>query len=95
MTAFGTKTSSRSVWRTDGTFFTRLFPYAVPTPGAKVLELGQGVGWIMEAMLDAYPIAEIVGLDISPNMVERAAERLPDPRATFRRVRRTTRPDRR
>ena len=29
-------------------------------------ELGQGVGWIMESMLERYPIGEIVGLDVSP-----------------------------
>ena len=65
------------------TFFRLLFPYAAPTSGSKVLELGQGVGWIMEAMLDAYPIAEIVGLDISPNMLKCAAERWSEPRALY------------
>jgi ubiquinone/menaquinone biosynthesis C-methylase UbiE len=73
---------SRAEDRRDA-FFVRLFPYAAPAEGAKVLELGQGVGWIMEATLDAYPIREIVGLDVSQNMVERAAERWQDSRASY------------
>ena len=44
--------------------FEELFPYARPEAGARVLELGPGVGWIMEAMLARYPIGEIVGLDV-------------------------------
>jgi SAM-dependent methyltransferase len=65
------------------TFFGLCFPYAAPQQDAKVLELGQGVGWIMESMLDAYPISEIVGLDISENMIKRASERWTDPRARY------------
>jgi ubiquinone/menaquinone biosynthesis C-methylase UbiE len=65
------------------TFFELCFPYAKPQAGAKVLELGQGVGWIMQSMLDAYPIDEIVGLDISENMIARAKERWDDPRARY------------
>jgi SAM-dependent methyltransferase len=48
-----------------------------------VLELGSGVGWIMQAMLEKFPLGEIVGLDISPNMIARAQERFSDPRARF------------
>ena len=65
------------------TFFELLFPYARPTDGAKVLELGPGVGWIMEAMLDRYPIGEITGLDVSPVMIEQAQERWHDDRANY------------
>jgi ubiquinone/menaquinone biosynthesis C-methylase UbiE len=63
--------------------FEELFPYARPADGARVLELGPGVGWIMEAMLARYPIAEIVGLDISVVMIEHARERWSDPRAGY------------
>src|SRR5215831_19264406 len=63
--------------------FEELFPYARPTEGARVLELGPGVGWIMEAMLARYPIDEIVGLDVSAVMVEHAQERWSDPRASY------------
>ena len=65
------------------TFFELLFPYARPQEGAKVLELGPGVGWIMEAMLARYPIGEIVGLDVSPVMIEAAQQRWADPRARY------------
>ena len=72
-------------------FFVSLFPYAAPAEGSKVLELGQGVGWIMQATLDAYPISEIVGLDVSQNMVDRAGERWQDPRGELRHLRRSPR----
>jgi ubiquinone/menaquinone biosynthesis C-methylase UbiE len=63
--------------------FEELFPYARPEAGARVLELGPGVGWIMEAMLARYPIAEIVGLDVSPVIIENARQRWSDPRAKY------------
>lgn len=72
----------RAVDRRD-TFFERLFPYAQPPAGASVLELGSGVGWIMQAMLDRFAIERIVGLDISRNMTERAQERWQEPRASY------------
>jgi SAM-dependent methyltransferase len=74
--------AKRAADRRD-TFFEHLFPYARPTTGARVLELGPGVGWIMQSMLDRYPIAEIVGLDVSPVMIERASQRWTDPRARY------------
>ena len=67
--------ADRAADRRD-TFFELLFPYARPTDGARVLELGPGVGWIMESMLERYPIAEIVGLDVSPVMIESAQRAL-------------------
>jgi ubiquinone/menaquinone biosynthesis C-methylase UbiE len=73
---------ARAADRRD-TFFELLFPYARPSAGAKVLELGPGVGWIMEAMLDRYPIGEIVGLDVSPVMIEQAQARWHDERAKY------------
>ena len=48
-----------------------------------MLELGPGVGWIMESMLAAYPIDEIVGVDVSPVMIENARKRWNDPRASY------------
>jgi len=73
---------ARAADRRD-TFFELLFPYARPAEGSKVLELGPGVGWIMEAMLDRYPIGEITGLDVSPVMIEQAQERWHDDRAKY------------
>ena len=74
--------AARAADRRD-TFFEMLFPYARPVEGARVLELGQGVGWIMQSMLERYPIGEIVGLDVSPVMIESAQERWTDPRASY------------
>jgi len=76
------KLAARAADRRD-TFFERLFPYARPTAGSRVLELGSGVGWIMESMLEAYPIDEIVGVDVSAVMIENARNRWNDSRATY------------
>lgn len=59
------------------------FPAAAPKPGARAMELGSGVGWIMEAMLERFELAQVVGLDVSDNMVRRARERFRDDRAGF------------
>ncbi len=59
------------------------YPAARPGPETRVMELGSGVGWIMEAVLERFPVREIVGLDISANMVKRAQERFSHPNARF------------
>ena len=59
------------------------FPMATPPKGARMMELGSGVGWIMQAMLEEFDLSEIVGLDISSVMIEKAQERFKDPRARF------------
>lgn len=59
------------------------YPFAQPKEGDHVLEFGSGVGWIMQAMLEKFPIQEIIGLDISENMIRRAQERFSDPKAQF------------
>jgi ubiquinone/menaquinone biosynthesis C-methylase UbiE len=57
------------------------FPYVKPQEGWRILEVGSGVGYIMQAMarrLEAEKIHnyEIAGLDIAENMLARARERL-------------------
>ncbi|MBO0728278.1 MAG: methyltransferase domain-containing protein [Acidimicrobiaceae bacterium] len=59
------------------------FPEASPKEQDTVVEFGSGVGWIMEAMLERFSMREIVGLDISENMITRAQERFQHPRARF------------
>jgi ubiquinone/menaquinone biosynthesis C-methylase UbiE len=59
------------------------YPMARPGADTRVMELGSGVGWIMEAVLERFPVREIVGLDISANMVKRAQERFSHPNARF------------
>jgi ubiquinone/menaquinone biosynthesis C-methylase UbiE len=64
--------------------FERFFPNAAPKGGDRVLEVGSGVGWIMQAMIEAYPaVSDVVGLDIAENMIRKAKERWTDPRARW------------
>jgi ubiquinone/menaquinone biosynthesis C-methylase UbiE len=57
------------------------YPQAVPDPDATILEVGSGLGWIMEAM-NNYLIAQgrnpkqVIGLDIASNMIRQAKQRL-------------------
>jgi len=57
------------------------FPQALPTADARILEIGSGVGWIMQSMktyldrLGASP-KQLIGLDIAPNMLAKARARL-------------------
>ena len=53
-----------------------LFPSAVPREGGVILEIGSGVGYIMEAANKRFRPSRIIGLDVAPAMVERAKERL-------------------
>jgi tRNA (cmo5U34)-methyltransferase len=47
---------------------------AIPFPPGRVLDLGIGTGETSRRLLEAYPEAEITGLDSSPEMVFRARE---------------------
>lgn len=47
---------------------------AIPSPPARVLELGIGTGETARRLKAAHPGAEITGLDSSPDMVYRARE---------------------
>jgi SAM-dependent methyltransferase len=57
------------------------FPQTIPGKGAEILEIGSGVGWIMQAM-NGYlsglgvPPYRITGLDIAPEMSAKARERV-------------------
>jgi len=58
-----------------------VFPYARPKNGASILEIGSGVGYIMEAMdkgarARGITPREVIGLDIAEHMLERAKARL-------------------
>lgn len=52
------------------------FPWSVPKPGAHILEVGSGVGYIMEAMARQFNPARITGLDVALHMIEHAKRRL-------------------
>jgi trans-aconitate methyltransferase len=47
---------------------------AIPFPPGRVLELGVGTGVTTRRLLEAYPEAEVTGLDASPDMVFKARE---------------------
>ena len=49
----------------------------------RVLDVGCGTGSLAQALLASGLAAEVVGVDPSPDFVEAARERIPDPRARF------------
>jgi ubiquinone/menaquinone biosynthesis C-methylase UbiE len=48
----------------------------VSLPG-RVLDLGTGTGVVAKALAERYPEAEVVGIDLSPGMIEEAVRKLP------------------
>jgi SAM-dependent methyltransferase len=72
--------AARANWYVRDLLFGR-FPQAIPGSDAVILEIGSGLGWIMQAMNDylaaaAKPPRSITGLDIAPNMITQATSRL-------------------
>src|SRR5262249_17514874 len=47
-----------------------------PSPG-RGLDLGTGTGFVAKALAERYPDAEVVGIDLSPAMIEQAGHQLP------------------
>jgi len=56
--------------------FEALFPGDVPTHGGRILEIGSGVGYVLEEALRRYRPSRLVGLDIAAGMIEFAKQRL-------------------
>ncbi|MDR3389314.1 MAG: methyltransferase domain-containing protein [Rudaea sp.] len=54
----------------------KLFPKAAPKASSRVMEIGSGVGYVLEEALRRYQPASIVGLDIAAGMIEHARQRL-------------------
>jgi ubiquinone/menaquinone biosynthesis C-methylase UbiE len=52
------------------------FPWTLPRKGAVILEIGSGVGYIMQAASAKLRPSRIIGLDVAPAMIEKAKERL-------------------
>jgi ubiquinone/menaquinone biosynthesis C-methylase UbiE len=52
------------------------FPWSMPAPGAVVMEIGSGVGYVLEAALTELAPRQIIGLDVAPSMIMKAKERL-------------------
>jgi ubiquinone/menaquinone biosynthesis C-methylase UbiE len=47
------------------------------TPPGRVLDLGTGTGVVAKALAERYPGADVVGIDLSPAMIDEAARQLP------------------
>lgn len=52
-----------------------LFPWSLPNKDAAILEVGSGVGYILEAALKRFGPSHIIGLDVAPSMIEKAKKR--------------------
>jgi ubiquinone/menaquinone biosynthesis C-methylase UbiE len=48
----------------------------IPVP-SRVLDLGTGTGVVALALAERYPAADVVGVDLSPGMIEEARQKLP------------------
>ncbi len=64
------------------------FPWAVPAPGAVAMEIGSGVGWVMQAAMERFAPRCLIGLDVAASMAAKARARLArdgaaDPRLSF------------
>ena len=46
-------------------------------PPRRILDLGTGTGVVALALAERYPEAEVVGIDLSPGMIEEARRKLP------------------
>jgi SAM-dependent methyltransferase len=56
--------------------FENLFPEARPRTGAYLMEIGVGVGYVMQAAVRRYAPEKMVGLDIASGMIDKARQRL-------------------
>ena len=54
----------------------QLFPGFRPGPRSQLMEIGPGVGYILEAVARRYAPSRIVGLDVAAGMIDKARERL-------------------
>jgi malonyl-CoA O-methyltransferase len=50
----------------------------LPEPPQRVLDLGTGTGRAARVVAERFPAAEVVGVDLSPEMIEHANELLPE-----------------
>jgi ubiquinone/menaquinone biosynthesis methyltransferase len=72
-----------SFWR-DGVWKRDLINSLPPLPRPRCLDIACGTGDLCELLAAKYPAAEIVGLDLTEEMLSIARGRVPGPRVTFR-----------
>ena len=56
--------------------FARLFPWSLPEPGGRVMEIGSGLAYVMQASAERLAPGSVVGLDVAPSMIDKAKRRL-------------------
>jgi len=56
--------------------FSRLFPWSLPEAGGRILEIGSGLGYVMQAAAERFAPASVTGLDVASNMIDKAKQRL-------------------
>jgi ectoine hydroxylase-related dioxygenase (phytanoyl-CoA dioxygenase family)/SAM-dependent methyltransferase len=66
----------------------QLFPWSTPKEGAVMMEIGSGLGYVMQAAAEKYGPQRMIGLDVAPSMIGKAKARLlrdgvTDPRLEF------------
>ena len=76
----------RSNWYLDT--LVHLFPWSIPKKGAVMMEIGSGLGHVMQAASGRYSPQRMIGLDVAPSMIEKAKvrldrDRISDPRLEF------------
>jgi SAM-dependent methyltransferase len=55
--------------------FSRFFPWSLPAPGGRILEVGSGLGYVMQAAAERFEPASVVGLDVAPTMIAKGKQR--------------------
>jgi SAM-dependent methyltransferase len=53
-----------------------LFPWLKVSPTATAVEVGPGVGYIMQAFLERRKVAQLIGLDVASSMIRQAHQRI-------------------
>lgn len=56
--------------------FARLFPWSMPERSARIMEVGSGLAYIMEAAAERFAPTSVIGLDVAANMIDKAKQRL-------------------
>jgi SAM-dependent methyltransferase len=59
------------------------FPDAMPERGSLIMEVGSGVAYVLEAANTRFQPRDLIGLDVAPNMVANAQQRLARDKVTI------------
>ena len=56
---------------------------ALPSPPGQMLDVGTGTGAVARAAADRFPLVEVVGVDVSPEMIAEARRHAASPRERY------------